>query len=69
MGIGIIASMAYNEKVDTSLHAKDLSKLFPWEVTRIAYLKNKYIRHHEQEFISLFQASVRKDKSPGVKAL
>jgi LysR family cys regulon transcriptional activator len=69
MGIGIIASMAYNEKVDKSLHARDLSKLFPWEVTRIAYLKNKYIRHHEQEFISLFQASVRKDKSPGVMAL
>lgn len=69
LGIGIIASMAYNDKLDSALVARDLSKLFPWEVTRIAYLKNKYIRRHEEEFISLFQSTVRNDASLGVIAL
>ena len=69
LGIGIIASMAFNKNIDKPLHFKDLSDLFPWEITRIAYLKNKYIRRHQQTFIDLFLDSIRKDKSPGYVAL
>ena len=69
LGIGIIASMAFNEKADKPLRFKDLSDLFPWEITRIAYLKNKYIRHHQQTFIDLFLETIRKDKSPRFVAL
>ena len=34
--------------------SRDVSHLFPWEVTRIAYLNDKYLRHYEQTFIDLF---------------
>ncbi len=69
LGIGIIASMAFNRSIDKPLRFKDLSDLFPWETTRIAYLKNKYIRRHQQTFIELFLETIRKDKSPRFVAL
>jgi LysR family cys regulon transcriptional activator len=69
LGIGIIASMAFNKSIDKSLRFKDLSDLFPWEITRIAYLKNKYIRRHQQTFIDMFLEAIRKDKSTRFVAL
>lgn len=58
MGVGIIASMAYTPKQDRDLELRDLSKLFPWEVTVIAYPKGKYLRHYQQHFIELIQSCV-----------
>lgn len=69
LGIGIIAGMAFNKRLDKPLHSKDLSDLFPWEITRIAYLKNKYIRRHQQTFIDMFLETIRKDRSPRFVAL
>jgi DNA-binding transcriptional LysR family regulator len=69
LGIGVIASMAYNENIDRQLCFKDLSHLFPWETTRIAYLKNKYIRRYQQTFIDLFLETIRKDQSSRIEAL
>jgi LysR family cys regulon transcriptional activator len=69
LGIGIIASMAFVRNLDKPLRFKDLSDLFPWEITRIAYLKNKYIRRHQQTFIDLFLETIRKDKSTRFEAL
>jgi len=69
LGTGIIASMAYNKNIDKSLRFKDLSDLFPWEITRIAYLKNKYIHRQQQTFVDLFLETIRKDKSPRFVAL
>jgi LysR family cys regulon transcriptional activator len=60
MGIGIIASLAYTPKQDRDLVIHDLSNLFPWEVTKIAYPKGKYLRRYQQQFIELFQACVSK---------
>ena len=54
MGVGIIASMALDDVDSSILCSRDVSHLFPWEVTRIAYLNNKYLRHYEQKFIDLF---------------
>ena len=54
MGVGIIASMALEQSDDGSMHSRDVSHLFPWEVTRIAYLNDKYLRNYEQKFIDLF---------------
>mgnify|MGYP000247623417 FL=1 len=59
LGVGIIASLAYEEVQDDDLQHRDLSGLFPWETTRIAYQKDKYIRRHQQYFIDLFQETVR----------
>lgn len=67
LGIGIIASMAYNAIKDKPLKQKDLSHLFPWETTRIAYPKNKYIRNYQQTFINLFLEEVNQDKSSRFK--
>ena len=54
MGVGIIASMALEEVNTDSLQSRDVSHLFPWEITRIAYLNDKYLRTYEQKFIELF---------------
>ena len=54
MGIGIIASMALDEDDEGVTRSRDVSHLFPWEVTRIAYLNDKYLRQYEQTFIDLF---------------
>ncbi len=69
LGIGIIASMAYNKIIDKTLRFKDLSDLFPWEISRIAYLKNKYIRRHQQAFIDIFLETIRNDKNTRFVAL
>lgn len=69
LGIGIIASMAFNKTLDKTLRFKDLSDLFPWEISRIAYLKNKYIRRHQQAFIDMFLETIRNDNSPRFVAL
>lgn len=57
-GIGIIVSFAYSEKNDSDLKVIDLSKLFPWETTRIAYNRDKYLRRYESHFIKLFQTGI-----------
>lgn len=62
MGVGVIASMAYLPEQDTDLVLRDLSDLFPWETTKIAYQKDKYLRKHQQRFIDLFQVSVSNQK-------
>lgn len=60
MGIGIIASMALDDIDDGQTRSRDVSHLFPWEITRIAYLNDKYLRHYEQKFIDLFLDYVAK---------
>ena len=62
LGIGIIAGMAFRSSIDKTLRSIDLSDLFPWEVTRIAYLKNRYLRRHQQTFIDLFLEIIRNEK-------
>ncbi len=60
MGVGVIANMTYLPDKDSDLVLRDLSELFPWETTKIAYKKDKYLRKHQQRFIDLFQSSVLK---------
>ncbi len=55
MGIGIIASMALDDSDGNTLTSRDISHLFPWEITRVAYPNDKYLRRYEQEFIDLFR--------------
>jgi len=69
LGIGVIASMAYDANVDKPLKQVDLSHLFPWEITRIAYPRNNYIRNSQQTFIDLFLRIVKQEKSSRFKTL
>jgi LysR family cys regulon transcriptional activator len=57
-GVGIIASLAYSPRQDSDLGIRDLSRLFPWEVTRIAHHREKYLRRYERDFIDLLQRMV-----------
>ena len=57
-GVGIIVSFAYSPNTDDDLQAIDLSRLFPWEVTRIAYNRDRYLRHYEKAFIDILQNGV-----------
>jgi LysR family transcriptional regulator, cys regulon transcriptional activator len=56
MGIGIIADMAYQPDSDADLVRRDLAHLFPWEITKIAHLRDKYLRGFQRRFISVFRA-------------
>jgi LysR family cys regulon transcriptional activator len=55
LGIGIIADLAYDAAEDGDLEMRDLGHLFPWEVTRIAHLRDKYLGRLQQRFLDLFQ--------------
>ena len=52
LGVGIIASMAYDSKVDTDLVEIDLTHLIKRSVTKIAYLKQLYLPDYLQYFIN-----------------
>lgn len=61
MGLGIIASLAYSADIDSDLGTRDMSRLFPWETTRIAYKSDKYLRRYQEIFIELLQTMVAED--------
>ncbi len=54
LGVGIVASMAYDEKADTDLVRLDASHLFEASVTRIGFRKGTFLRTYMYEFIRLF---------------
>ncbi|MEW8220448.1 MAG: LysR substrate-binding domain-containing protein [Candidatus Thiodiazotropha taylori] len=60
MGIGIIADLAYEQDKDSDLAMKPLNHLFPWEVTKIGYRRDKYLRTFQQRFIQIFQTFAAK---------
>lgn len=55
LGFGIIADLAWQEREDGDLGMRDLSHLFPWELTRVAHLRGRYLRRFERRFLELFQ--------------
>jgi LysR family cys regulon transcriptional activator len=69
MGVGIIASMALGNVDDGITRSRDLSHLFPWELTRIAYLNDKYLRRYEQTFIDLFLDYVARSENDKISRL
>ena len=62
MGVGIIAELAYQPTTDADLAKRDLSHLFPWEVTKVAYLKDKFLRRFHHRFIEIFQRITRESE-------
>ncbi len=61
LGIGIIASMAYDESVDSELCALDASHLFQTEITQIGFRKNAHLRGYMYDFISQFAPHLTKE--------
>lgn len=54
LGIGIIASMAYDETLDADLVALDASHLFESSVTKIGFRRGTFLRGFMYEFIERF---------------
>jgi len=54
LGVGIVARMAYDEKIDSDLVAIDASHLFGESVTKIGIRKDTFLRGYMYEFINKF---------------
>lgn len=61
LGIGIIASMAYNEEDDSDLVRLDASHLFTHSTTKIGFRKGTFLRGYMYDFINLLAPHLTKD--------
>ncbi|WP_294249222.1 LysR substrate-binding domain-containing protein [Propionivibrio sp.] len=60
LGLGIIASMAYDPVRDLGLQAVDVAHLFGSNTTRIGLRRGNYLRQYEYDFIALFASQLSK---------
>ncbi len=61
LGVGIVASMAYDSEIDTELVSIDASHLFEPSVTRIGFRRGTFLRAYMYEFIRLFAPHLTQD--------
>ncbi|MCB1867419.1 MAG: HTH-type transcriptional regulator CysB [Gammaproteobacteria bacterium] len=54
LGIGIVARMAYDKEIDSTLCALDASNLFPHSITRLGFRPSLFLYSYHYEFIRLF---------------
>ena len=54
MGIGIVASIAYDEERDRNLRALDARHLFAMNMTRLGIRRGTYLRAYVYAFIESF---------------
>ncbi len=60
MGVGIVASMAFDHGRDKGLRAVEASHLFAPNVTRLAVRKGGYLRDYAYHFISQFAPDLKR---------
>ncbi|BDX06473.1 HTH-type transcriptional regulator CysB [Planctobacterium marinum] len=61
VGIGVIASMAIDENLDTDLVKIDASHLFNYSTTKIGFRKGSFLRGYMYDFIERFAPHLTKD--------
>jgi len=61
LGVGIVARMAYDKKMDEDLVALDAGHLFGKSVTKIGIRKDTFLRGYMYEFIRLFAPHLTQD--------
>jgi LysR family cys regulon transcriptional activator len=61
LGVGIIASMAFNPETDTDLVALDASHLFESSVTKIGFRRGTFLRGFMYDFIQKFAPHLTRD--------
>ncbi len=59
-GAGIIAKLAYKDTTNDNLVLRDLSHLFEPSTTRVAWLKNKYLKKNLKDLIELLKNTEQK---------
>lgn len=61
LGVGIVATMAYEPNVDTDLVVLDASHLFEPSTTKIGFRKGTFLRGYMYDFIHLFAPHLTRD--------
>ena len=54
LGVGIVASIAYDEERDRNLQALDAGHLFEVNMTRLAFRRGAFLRGYVYAFIETF---------------
>jgi LysR family transcriptional regulator, cys regulon transcriptional activator len=60
VGVGILAEMAYEPKIDTDLKRIDASHLFAPSITRVGLRRGAFLRRFAYDFIVLFAPSLKR---------
>ncbi|UUX95907.1 CysB family HTH-type transcriptional regulator [Aquabacterium sp. J223] len=60
LGVGIVASIAYDDERDRHLTALDARHLFAVNMTRLAIRRGSYLRHYAYDFIEAFASPLTK---------
>jgi len=68
LGVGIVATMAYDANQDSDLVALDCSHLFESSTTRIGFRKGTFLRGYMYDFIELFAPHLTHDVVAQVQA-
>ena len=61
LGVGIVASMAYDKDQDTDLVCLDASHLFKASITKIGFRRGTFLRGFMVDFIALFAPHLSKE--------
>lgn len=61
LGVGIVASMAYDPQIDSDLVALDASNLFEASTTKIGFRRSSYLRGYMFDFIEMFSPHLDRD--------
>ena len=61
VGVGVIASMAIDERIDSDLVAIDASHLFKSSATKIGFRRGSFLRGYMYDFIERFAPHLTKD--------
>ncbi|TMS58895.1 CysB family HTH-type transcriptional regulator [Imbroritus primus] len=62
LGVGIVASVAYDPRKDTGLHCIAAAHLFEQNTTRIAVRRGAYLRGYTHAFIRLFAPQLSREE-------
>lgn len=68
LGVGIIATMAFDEEMDRDLVSLDASHLFEYSTTRIGFRKGTFLRGYMYDFIQKFAPHLTPDVVKQVQA-
>jgi LysR family cys regulon transcriptional activator len=61
LGVGIVAKMAYDPRIDKDLCALDASHLFEPSTTKIGFRRGLFLRAYHYDFIELFSPHLKRE--------
>ncbi len=69
LGVGIVANMAYDEKLDADLVRLDAAHLFSHSTTHIGFRRGTFLRRYMYEFMRMFAHHLDEDTVDGIAGL